>query len=208
VIVAFIDEHRSVLGVEPICRELRIAPSTYYRLKDIEKHPEKQSARHRQDEYDKREIRRVWEENHEVYGVRKVWHQLHREGFHIARYTTERLMKVMGLQGVTRSRAKRTTIASQSNLKPLDLVQRAFLADRPNQLWVADFTYVATWSGFVFVAFIIDAFSRMIVGWRAMKTMTTDMTLDALEQAIWARKVKGTLIHQSDHGSQYLSRGS
>lgn len=204
--VAFIDEHRSVLGVEPICRELPIAPSTYYRLKNLQEHSERQSARRQLDERYRTEIRRVWEENHEVYGARKVWRQLQREGFRIARCTTERLMKAMGLQGVTRGRTiKRTTIASKNALKPLDLVQRAFCADRPNQLWVADFSYVATWSGFVFVAFIIDAFSRMIVGWRAMKTMTTDMTLDALEQAIWARKVKGSLIHHSDRGSQYLS---
>lgn len=204
--VAFIDEHRSVLGVEPICRELPIAPSTYYRLKNLKKHPEQLSARYQQDQRYTAEIRRVWEENHEVYGARKVWRQLQREGFRIARCTTERLMRAMGLQGVTRGRTiKRTTISSKSDLKPLDLVQRAFCAERPNQLWVADFTYVATWSGFVFVAFIIDAFSRMIVGWRAMKTMTTDMTLDALEQAVWARKVEGTLIHHSDRGSQYLS---
>lgn len=204
--VAFIDEHRSVLGVEPICRELPIAPSTYYRFKNLQEHPERRSARRQLDERYTTEIRRVWEENHEVYGARKVWRQLQREGFRIARCTTERLMKAMGLQGVTRGRTiKRTTTPSKNALKPLDLVQRAFCADRPNQLWVADFTYVATWSGFVFVAFIIDAFSRMIVGWRAMKTMTTDMTLDALEQAIWARKVKGTLIHHSDRGSQYLS---
>lgn len=205
-IVAFIDVHRKVLGVEPICKELLIAPSTYYRMKRLEKFPEKRSLRWQRDEYGKREIRRVWHENHEVYGARKVWLQLHREGSNIARCTTERLMKAMGLRGVTRGRTeKRTTIPSRSDLRPLDLVQRAFCADRPNQLWVADFTYVATWSGFVFVAFIIDAFSRMIVGWRAMKTMTTDMTLDALEQALWARKVKGTLIHHSDRGSQYLS---
>jgi transposase InsO family protein len=204
--VAFIDEHRSVLGVEPICKELPIAPSNYYRLKNLVKHPEQLSARYQLDQRYTTEIRRVWEENHEVYGARKVWRQLQREGFQIARCTTERLMKAMGLQGVTRGRTiKRTTIPSKNAPKPLDLVQRAFYADRPNQLWVADFTYVATWSRFVFVAFIIDAFSRMIVGWRAMKRMTTDMTLDALEQAIWARKLKGSLIHHSDRGSQYLS---
>ena len=204
--VAFIDEHRKVLGVEPICKELPIAPSTYYRLKHLEKFPDEESPRRQRDECCKHEIRRVWEENHEVYGARKVWWQLLREGFQIARCTTERLMKVMGLRGVTCGRtAKRTTIASPNDSRPLDLVKRAFYANRPNQLWVADFTYVATWSGFVFVAFVIDSYSRMIVGWRVMKTMTTDMTLDALEQAIWARKVKGNLIHHSDHESQYLS---
>jgi len=131
---------------------------------------------------------------------------MNREGIPIAHCTTERLMKALGLRGVTRGRAiQRTTTPSKKDQRPLDLVQRVFYAERPNQLWVADFTYVATWSGFVFVAFIIDAFSRMIVGWRAMKTMTTEMTLDALEQAIWARQVKGKLIHHSDHGSQYLS---
>lgn len=204
--VAFIDEHRSVLGVEPICRELQIAPSTYYRLKSFEKHPERQSPRRLRDEIYKNEIQRVWDENHEVYGARKVWRQMQREGFRIARCTTERLMKALGLQGVTRGKTtKRTTVPSKNDPRPMDLVQRVFFANRPNQLWVADFTYVSTWSGFVFVAFIIDTFSRIIVGWRAMKAMTTDMTLDALEQAIWARKLKGTLIHHSDRGSQYLS---
>jgi transposase InsO family protein len=174
---------------------LPIAPSTYYRLKRFVKHPQETSRRRQSDEYFRLKIRRVWEENHEVYGARKVWRQLQRDGFHIARYTTERLMKPLRLRGVTRGlTGKRTTIASLNHSRHLDLVRRAFCADRPNQLWVADFTYVATWSGFIFVPFIIDAFSRMIVGWRAMKTMITDMTLDSLEQAIWARKVKGNLI--------------
>lgn len=204
--VAFIDGHRKVLGVEPICDELPIAPSTYYRLKGLARDPGGRAPRHKRDEVYQDEIRRVWEENHHVYGARKVWRQLGREGFGIARCTVERLMRRMGLKGAVRGKGtRRTTISSDRDPRPVDLVRRSFRAERPNQLWVADFTYVATWTGFVFVAFIIDAFSRMIVGWRALKAMTTDMTLDALEQAIWARQVKGKLIHHSDRGSQYLS---
>lgn len=151
------------------------------------------------------DIKRVWEENHSAYRPRKAWRQLKREGYEVARCTVERLMHHMGLHGVVRGAHKRTTIASDPDPKPLDLVKRVFHADRPNQLWVATFTYVATWVGFVYVAFVIDVFSRMIVGWRTAKAMTTDLTLDALEQALWARRVKGNLIHYSDHGSQYIS---
>ena len=150
-------------------------------------------------------IRRVWEDNFEVYGARKVWRQLRREGYDVARCTIERLMHEMGLQGVIRGKKKRTTIPSEKDPRPLDLVQRQFAAERPNQLWVADFTYVATWLGFVYVAFVIDVFARMIVGWRVSSAMSAELTLDALEQALWARKIKGGLIHHSDRGSQYLS---
>jgi putative transposase len=203
--VAFIDEHRQDVGVAPICEVLPIAPSTYYEHKVQDADPGKRSARARRDGELKGEIQRVWEENRRVYGPRKVWRQLKREGYRVARCTVEGLMRQMGLHGVVCGATKRTTIASDRDPKPLDLVKRVFHADRPNQLWVADFTYVATWTGFVFVAFVIDVFSRMIVGWRAAKTMTTDLTLDALEQALWARRVKGNLIHHSDCGSQYLS---
>lgn len=203
--VAFIDDHRETLGVEPICQAMQIAPSTYYAHKVQAGNPEKRSPRARRDEDLKDDIKRVWDENRGVYGARKVWRQLTREGIIVARCTVERLMRQMGLRGVVRGATKRTTIASDNDPRPLDLVKRVFHANRPNQLWVADFTYVATWVGFVYVAFVIDVFSRMIVGWRTAKRMTTDLTLDALEQALWARRVKGDLIHHSDHGAQYLS---
>jgi putative transposase len=203
--VDFIDEHRGAQGVESICSELPIAPSTYYAHKASQADPTKRSPRRRRDDSLRAEIRRVWEENFQVYGVRKVWRQLKREGHRVARCTIERLMRRMGLQGVMRGKPRRTTVASDHDPRPLDLVRRVFRAVRPNQLWVADFTYVATWSGFVFVAFVIDVFSRMIVGWRAAKSMSADLTLDALEQALWARKLKGPLIHHSDRGSQYLA---
>jgi len=184
---------------------LQIAPSTYYDFKAKQKDPEKRSSREKSDEYFCKEIQRVWEANFQVYGARKIWHQLNRDGIMIARCTVERLMRTMGLQGAVRGKVKRTTIPSKENHDPFDLVHRDFSASRPNQLWVADFTYVATWAGFVFVAFVIDVFSRMIVGWRAARSMSADLTLDALEQAIWARDITGKLIHHSDHGSQYLS---
>jgi transposase InsO family protein len=188
-----------------MCDTLQIAPSTYYDFKVKERDPERRSDRERSDAEYRVEIQRVWDANFQVYGARKVWHQLKREGFAIARCTVERLMRSMGLQGAVRGKVKRTTFASKENRDPFDLVQRDFHAVRPNQLWVADFTYVATWAGFVFVAFIIDVFSRMIVGWRAATSMSADLTLDALEQAIWARDITGGLIHHSDHGSQYVS---
>jgi transposase InsO family protein len=203
--VAFIDNHRKVQGVEPICKVLPIAPSTYYDHKAKEVDPKKRSPRQKRDEVLRQAIKRVWENNFCVYGARKVWHQLLREGYTTARCTVERLMRDLGIHGVVRGKKKRTTIASDRDIRPLDLVQRVFRADRPNQLWVADFTYVATWTGFVYVAFIIDVFSRMIVGWRAARSMTAELTLDALEQALWARRVKGDLIHHSDRGSQYLA---
>jgi len=203
--VAFIDRHRSTLGVESICRTLQFAPSAYYERKRQAIEPELRSPRQRTDETLRVAIHRVWEDNFQVYGARKIWRQLLREGYDVARCTVERLMREMDIQGVVRGKKKRTTIASDKDIRPLDLVRRIFHADRPNQLWVADFTYVATWAGFVYVAFIIDVFSRMIVGWRAARSMTAELTLDALEQALWARKVKGGLIHHSDRGSQYLA---
>lgn len=203
--VAFVDDHRKEQGVEPICRELQIAPSTYYEYKAKQTDDTRQSPRQKRDAALRVEISRVWNDNFMVYGARKVWLQLKREGYLIARCTIERLMRQMGLHGVIRGKAKRTTVASDRDERPLDLVHRAFHAERPNQLWVADFTYVATWSGFVYVAFVIDVFSRMIVGWRAARSMNAELTLDALEQSLWARKVKGSLIHHSDRGSQYLS---
>jgi len=187
-----------------MCETLQIAPSTYYVFRAKLKDPDKRSAREKSDETFCKEIQRIWDANFQVYGARKVWHQLNREGIMIARCTVERLMRSMGLQGAVRGKVKRTTIPSKENQDPFDLVHRDFSATRPNQLWVADFTYVATWVGFVFVAFIIDVFSRMIVGWRVAMSMSADLTLDALEQAIWARDISGRLIHHSDHGSQYL----
>ena len=203
--VAFIDHHREQYGVEPICRELPIAPSTYYRCKSHSVHPEQRSARAKRDEQLMLDIQRVWEESHRNYGARKVWKQLHREGISVARCTVERLMKQLGLEGVRRGRRCVTTIPSNQVEKPLDLVNRQFSAIRPNQLWVADITYVATWSGFVYVAFVIDVFSRYIVGWRVLKHMQTDLILDALEQALWCRGKPTGVIHHSDRGSQYLS---
>ena len=197
--VAFIDEHREEQGVAPICSALPIASSTYYEQKAIAADPERASPRRKRDVALREEIKRVWKSNLSVYGPRKVWRQLKREGYRVARCTVERLM---ALRGVVRGKSKRTTVASDHDQRPLDLVRRVFRAERPNQLWVADFTYVATWTGFVYVAFIIDVFSRMIVGWRAARSMSAELTLDALEQALWARKVKGNLIHHSDRGSQ------
>jgi transposase InsO family protein len=203
--VAFIDHHRPTLGVESICRTLQFAPSAYYERKRQDAEPELRSPRRKSDEALRVTIRRVWDDNFQAYGARKVWLQLRREGQGPARCTIERLMSEMGLRGVVRGRSTRTTIPADKYPRPLDLVQRRFAADRPNQLWVADFTYVATWSGFVHVAFVVDVFSRMIVGWRVSSSMSADLTLDALEQALWARKVKSNLIHHSDKGSQYLS---
>ncbi len=200
--ISYIDEHKPRFGVEPICEQLPIAPSTYYAAKAAP--PSKRQLRDAELEV---EIERVFEENFGVYGARKVWRQLNREGFGVARCTTERLMRRMGLQGAVRGRSKRTTIHDEGDHRPADLVDRNFVASRPNQLWVADLTYVASWSGFVYVAFVVDVFSRFIVGWRASTSLRTDLALDALEQAIWARDLNGTerLVHHSDRGSQYLS---
>ena len=182
--VDFIDQYREVHGVEPICKELPIAPSTYHQYKTLEQHPEWRSARAKCDEQLAPEIQRVWEENHRNYGARKVWKELKRESVPVARCTVERLMKKLSIEGVRRGRRCITTIPSEAAHKPLDLVNREFSALHPNQLWVADITYVATWSGFVYVAFVIDVFSRYIVGWRVLKHMQTDLILDALEQAL------------------------
>lgn len=206
--VAFIDDHRGAYGVEPICEMLPIAPSTYYAAKQIERDPERASARVRQDAWLKGEIRRVWTENFQVYGARKVWRQLNREEIHVARCTVERLMREMGLQGAVRGRRfKVTTVSSEAGDRPLDLVDRNFRASRPNELWVSDLTYVATWRGFVYVAFVIDVFARRIVGWRVSSSLRSDLALDALEQAICERQTEadGQLIHHSDRGVQYLS---
>jgi len=203
--VSFIDEHRDAYGVEPICAVLPIAPSTYYERKVQQAHPERLSARARRDLALQPEIQRVWDENFRVYGARKVWRQLNREGIMVARCTVERLMRDLGLSGAVRGRKFKTTVADDTVARPADLVRREFTASRPNQLWVSDLTYVATWQGFVYVALVIDVFSRMIVGWRASRSLRTDLALDALEQALWARPDTQRLVHHSDRGVQYLS---
>jgi len=204
--VSFIDEHRGEYGVEPICRVLPIAPSTYFAWKAKQRDPDRRSERAKRDERLRVVIRRVWEDNFRVYGVRKVWRQLRREGIDVARCTVERLMAQMGLYGAIRGRSyKVTTVADTEQARPADLVSREFVATRPNQLWVADITYVSTWAGFVYVAFVIDVFSRAIVGWRVSRSLKTDLPLDALEQALHARRPQGELVHHSDRGVQYLS---
>ena len=202
---AFIDEERDTYGVEPICKVLPIAPSTYYEQKAREADPSRLPKRAHRDAELCVEIERVYQENRRVYGARKVWRQLLREGREVARCTIERLMVQMGLQGVVRGRKTRTTIPDDASVRPADLVDREFTAERPNQLWVADITYVATWAGFVYVAFVIDVFSRMIVGWRVSSSLRSDLALDALEQALYARPDTEELIHHSDRGCQYLS---
>jgi putative transposase len=203
--LAFIDAHRDQYGVEPICKLLPIAPSTYYEHKVRQSDPTRIPKRVQRDAELRGSIRGVWEENFRAYGARKVWKQLHREHIPVARCTVERLMRQEGLRGVVRGRRTRTTIADEALQKPLDRVQRRFVASRPDELWVADFTFVATWSGFVYVAFVIDVFARRIVGWRVSRSMHTELVLDALEQALHARKADSGLTHHSDHGSQYLS---
>ncbi|WP_105423702.1 IS3 family transposase [Neorhizobium sp. T25_27] len=205
--ISFIDEHRSVLGVEPICRLLPIAPSTYYEVVAKRTDVGRLSARERNDIAMKVEIRRVFNENFQVYGVRKVWRQLQREGFDIARCTVARLMRMMGLQGIIRGKPIKTTVSDRSAPCPLDRVNRHFKAPAPNMLWLSDFTYVATWQGFVYVAFVIDAFARRIVGWRASRTAHAGFVLDALDQALHDRRPihRGGLIHHSDRGVQYVS---
>ncbi|EPB8613392.1 IS3 family transposase, partial [Escherichia coli] len=190
-------------GVGPVCHELDIAPSTYYWHQQRRKCPERRSSRDKRDAVLIPEIQRVYEENYSVYGVRKVWRQLKREGVGVARCTIERLMKALQLRGVTRGKSVRTTRSNKAET-PQDRVNRQFVAERPDSLWVADFTYVSTWQGFAYVAFIIDVFAGVIVGWRVSSTMETSFVLDALEQALWARRPSGT-IHHSDKGSQYVS---
>ena len=204
--VAYVDEHRDEYGVEPICKVLPIAPSTYYEQKARQADPARVPLRVRRDALVRDEIERVWNENLQVYGANKIWRQLAREGRKVSRCTIERLMRQMGLQGATRDRSfKVTTIAGEEATRPGDLVERNFTAQRPNQLWVADLTYVATWRGFAYVAFVIDVFSRMIVGWRTSSTLRSDLALDALEQALYGRPESDRLVHHSDRGVQYVS---
>jgi putative transposase len=205
--VAFIDQHRATYGVEPICAVLPIAPSTYFLQKAQDHDPTTRSARAQRDEELRAAIQRVWDEHQQVYGPRKVWRQLRREQVDVARCTVERLMRAMGLRGAVRGRAwVVTTRTDAAAARPADLVERQFTATRPNQLWVADFTYVATWRGFVYVAFVIDVFARRIVGWRVSSSLATDFVLDALEQAIYNRRGElEDLVHHSDRGTQYLS---
>ncbi|MQI76542.1 IS3 family transposase [Escherichia coli] len=202
-LMPLLDKLREQYGVGPLCSELHIAPSTCYHCQQQRHHPDKRSARAQRDDWLKKEIQRVYDENHKVYGVRKVWRQLLREGIRVARCTVARLMAVMGLAGVLRGKKVRTTI-SRKAVAAGDRVNRQFVAERPDQLWVADFTYVSTWRGFVYVAFIIDVFAGYIVGWRVSSSMETTFVLDALEQALWARRPSGT-VHHSDKGSQYVS---
>jgi putative transposase len=202
---SFIDHHRTQYGVEPICTQLPIAPSVYYEHKARETKPERIPPRIRRDLAISGQIHRVYDENFNVYGARKVWRQLGREDIRVARCTVERLMRSLGLQGIRRGKWRRTTIADTGSNRPADLVQRHFNATRPNQLWVADFTFVATWTGFVYVAFVIDVFARRVIGWRVARSMQTDLVLDALEQAIWSRSEIDGVIHHSDRGTQYLS---
>ena len=205
--IAFIDDQRAVHGVEPICKVLPIAPSTYHAHEAQRRDPLRLSARARRDLALRIEVRRVFDANYRVYGVRKVWRQLQREGFDVARCTVARLMRAMGLAGVIRGKPVRTTISDRSAPCPRDHVNRQFRAPAPDMLWVSDFTYVATWAGFVYVAFVIDTFARRIVGWRASRTAHAGFVLDALEQALHDRRPthSGGLIHHSDRGSQYVS---
>ena len=197
----FIDAHRDRFGVEPICQVLQVAPSTYYaaRCRPL-------SARHVRDEALKVKLQHVHAEHFGVYGARKLWRQLHREGVPAARCTVERLMRATGLTGAVRGKPKRTTVADETVVRPADLVQRHFEAPSANRLWVADLTYVRTWSGFVYVAFITDVYSRAIVGWQISRSLRSDLALDALEQALWSREGPfDGLVHHSDRGVQYLS---
>ncbi len=205
--MTFLDDHRDAYGVESICSVLPIAPSTYYEQKARQADPGRLPARAKQDRFLSEEILRIWKENFGVYGAVKVWKQLGREGFAAARCTVERLMRKLGLQGAIRGKKFKTTVTDESSARPLDLVDRDFNATRPNQLWVSDFTYVATWRGFTYVAFVIDVFARRIVGWRASTSMRADLVLDALEQALYDRSDadQDRLVHHSDQGVQYLS---
>jgi len=204
--IAFIDDHREAYGVEPICKVLPIAPSTYHAHQVVRRDPARASARARRDGGLKEKIRRVFDANFQVYGARKVWRQLRREGEDVARCTVERLMEEMGLQGAIRGKVIKTTKSNPATPCPQDRVNRQFQAPRPNTLWVSDFTYVSTWGGFVYVAFVIDTFARRIVGWKVSRTAHADFVLDALEQALHDRRpVRGGLVHHSDRGVQYVS---
>jgi putative transposase len=205
--VDYIDEHKDRFGVEPICAVLPIAPSTYYEQKARERDPDRRPARAVRDEALKPEIQRVWDENFRVYGAHKVWKQLNREGLSVARCTVERLMRALGFRGVVRGKKFKTTIPDELADRRQDRVNRTFTVSRPNALWVADLTYVATWRGLVFVAFVIDAFARRIVGWRVSSSLRSDIALDALEQALYDRRFADgeELVHHSDRGVQYVS---
>jgi transposase InsO family protein len=205
--IDFIEESRGSHGVEPICRALQFAPSTYYDRRAIARDPDRASVRARSDAALSVKIDAAWEDNRKLYGARKIWHVLRRDGEDVARCTVERLMRGLGIKGVVRGKKIVTTNPDSSQPCPDDKVNRLFMADRPNKLWVSDFTYVPTWSGTVYVAFVIDVFARRIVGWRASTSMKTQFVLDALEQAIWQRKTPDnkSLVHHSDRGSQYLS---
>lgn len=205
--IAFIEDHRGEFGVEPMCRMLQIAPSSYYERRAIARDPDRASVRAKSDADLCVKINAAWEDNRKLYGARKIWHVLLRDNEEVARCTVERLMRRLGLKGVLRGKKVVTTNPDSSQQCPDDKVNRHFKADRPNQLWVSDFTYVPTWSGTVYVAFVIDVFARRIVGWRVSTSMATQFVLDALEQAIWQRKTPDNkeLIHHSDRGSQYLS---
>jgi transposase InsO family protein len=206
-VIGFMEAHVSDFGVEPMCRVLQIAPSTWHEHARRKADPDRLPRRAKRDAELSVQIRRVFEENFDVYGVRKIWKQLAREGIAVARCTVARLMKAMGLEGVVRGKQRKTTISDKAAPCPLDKVNRQFAADRPNRLWVSDFTYIATWSGFVYVAFVIDVYARRIVGWRASRTATAGFVLDALEQALHDRRLvhRGRLVHHSDRGSQYVS---
>ena len=205
--IAFIDDHRVAYGIEPICRVLPIAPSTYHDHAAKRRDPARLSARAQYDAALAIEVRRVFAENFHVYGVRKVWRQLQRESFDVARCTVARLMRKMGLKGVIRGKPIRTTVSDKAAPCPLDKVNRQFRAPAPNMLWLSDFTYVSTWAGFVYVAFVIDAYARRIVGWRVSRTAHASFVLDALEQALHDRRPLrgGGLVHHSDRGVQYVS---
>jgi transposase InsO family protein len=205
VTVRYIDDHKSRFGVEPICKVMRIAPSTYFEHKHRQRDPSRLPVRAQRDIALRTHIDRVCHENFCAYGVPKPWKQLNREHIFVPRCAVQRLMRQLGLQGVVRGKGFKTTIPDTAAARPADLVSRRYTADRPNQLWVADFTYVATWRGPVFEAFAIDVFSRMIGGWRVSTSMRADFVLDALEQALHARRDADGLIHHSDRGSQYLS---
>jgi putative transposase len=204
---AFIDQYRHAYGVEPICKVMRVAPSGYWRHAAQQRNSALRCARAQRDDVLSVDIERVWQANLQVYGADKVWRQLRREGTDVTRCTVERLMRKAGLPGVVRGKVVRTTVPDAAALCPLDRVNRQFKAQRPNQLWVSDFTYVSTWQGFVYVAFVIDVFARCIVGSRVSSSMRTDLVLDALEQALYARQPERSdaLVHHSDRGSQYVS---
>ena len=203
--VKFIDDHKQKYGIEPICRVLPIAPSTYYRAKDLESCPEKRSLRQQHDDYYIGEIKRIWQDSRCRYGVRKVCQQMKADGVKVARYTVERLMKQYGMQGIWRGKGKITTNSRNDQKRADDLVNRNFNAHRPNQLWVADFTYIKTTSGWVYTAFVIDVFARAIVGWKVSNRMNTDIVTAALNQAIADRNNPKDIIHHSDRGAQYLT---